>query len=992
MRSLKSFFHGAVFFMLSLVLPAVCGAQWTNWAQINTDGFGNTNNFSAFSMAVYGGKLYVGTWNNPDGCGVWRCDGSGTGDWTQINTNGFGSANNRGAHAMAVYNDCLYVGTANNTAGFEVWKYDGSSWTRVAGGGLGDSANTWAGSMVVHDNILYLGTSFQAGVFTYDGSTWTQINENGFGDSDNQQVRSLAVYGGKVYAGVYNTTDNANLYRYDGPTTSDWTLVASGGFGGNFVEFRSLAAYDGKLFIGGSGWSTSCQVWEYDGAAFTRNDPGASMQYDAARCMTVFQGKLYVGTGNDSGVPSGGQVWEYDGTTWDQVNDNGFGDTTNEAVHSLAADGSSLFAGVANSDGDGGKVFASVQAPIVTTQAVTGINTTTATGNGTISDLGYSNPTAYGVCWNTGGTPTTADSCTDEGAIAATGSFTSGMTGLTLGTTYYVRAYATNTAGTGYGDQVAFTTDAVLTMALTPVGGGTTTPAEGSDTNVDAGVPVNITATAAAGYNFVNWTAAPTGNAVFGNAAGASTNVTLTGSATISANFVRNFYTLTYIAGTGGSIQGPGSQTVAFGFNGAQVTALPEAGYSFSQWSDGVTTTTRTDTNVIGNIMVTAEFVINSYTLTYTAGTGGSIQGPTPQSVAYGFNGQQVTALPAEGYHFMQWSDGKTDNPRLDANVTGDISVTAEFEATPISSYPLTVHNGIGSGNYAAGHVVTIAADLPSDGLIFDQWAGDQEAVSGIYLPNAFVRMPDEPVTVTATYKNQGGDTYLLSVQKGDGDGNYLPGMVVNIFADEPADGLIFDRWTGASGYVTNSNLPATTLVMPSSDITVTATYKARGDQAYPLTVIDGSGSGDYLPGTIINPVADTPPAGQIFDQWTGDTNNLANINLPATYLYMPAAPTMLTATYKDQGTDEYTLTVSGGSGSGNYLPGTEVAISASVPEGLDFETWTGQTGWMLYTGLADTTLTMPEADITVMAEFTIDGNNDSHHSHSNCFIDSLLH
>lgn len=446
--------------MLFLVPPAVCWCQWTNWGQINTDGFGDTNNFSAFSMAVYGNKLYVGTWNNSTGCEVWRRDGSGAGDWTQINTDGFGSANNRGAHAMAIYNDCLYVGTANNVNGFEVWAYDGSSWTQKAGGGLGDTANTWASAMVVHDGKLYLGTSWQAGVFTHDGSTWTQINVNGFGDSDNQAIRSLAVYDGKMYAGVYNTADHANLYRYDGPTTADWTLVASGGFGGNFVEFRSLAAYDGKLFIGGAGWSVSCQVWEYDGTTFTRNDPGAAMQYDSARCMTVLQGKLYVGTGNDSGTPEGGQVWEYDGTSWDQVNDNGFGDTANEAVHSLAVDGSSLFVGVANSDGDGGKVFGSIQAPIVTTQAVTDITTTTATGNGTIADLGYSNPTAHGVCWNEGGAPTTADSHTDEGAAAATGPFASGMTGLSPTTTYYVRAYATNTEGTAYGNEISFSTAA----------------------------------------------------------------------------------------------------------------------------------------------------------------------------------------------------------------------------------------------------------------------------------------------------------------------------------------------------------------------------------------------------------------------------------------------------------------------------------------------------------------------------------------------------
>ena len=98
--------------------------------------------------------------------------------------------------------------------------------------------------------------------------------------------------------------------------------------------------------------------------------------------------------------------------------------------------------------------------PTVTTQAVTVIGTTTATGNGGISDLGSPDPTQHGVCWNTTGTPTIADSKTQEGAATLAGAFTSEMTGLLPGTTYYVRAYATNTAGTAYGDEVSFTTNA----------------------------------------------------------------------------------------------------------------------------------------------------------------------------------------------------------------------------------------------------------------------------------------------------------------------------------------------------------------------------------------------------------------------------------------------------------------------------------------------------------------------------------------------------
>ena len=126
----------------------------------------------------------------------------------------------------------------------------------------------------------------------------------------------------------------------------------------------------------------------------------------------------------------------------------------------------------------------------VTTQAVTDISITTATGNGNITDLGAPNPTQHGVCWNTSGTPTTSDTKTEDGAVAATGAFTSSMTGLSPNTTYYVRAYATNTAGTVYGTQVSFTTDpepaTVTTQAVTSI---TQTTATGNGNVTDLGVP-----------------------------------------------------------------------------------------------------------------------------------------------------------------------------------------------------------------------------------------------------------------------------------------------------------------------------------------------------------------------------------------------------------------------------------------------------------------------------------------------------------------------
>ena len=95
---------------------------------------------------------------------------------------------------------------------------------------------------------------------------------------------------------------------------------------------------------------------------------------------------------------------------------------------------------------------------IITTQAVTNIGINIATGNGNITDLGIPNPTAHGMCWNTTGTPTLSDNYSDEGVTSSTGAFTSGITGLDANTSYHVRAYATNSAGTAYGEEVSFST------------------------------------------------------------------------------------------------------------------------------------------------------------------------------------------------------------------------------------------------------------------------------------------------------------------------------------------------------------------------------------------------------------------------------------------------------------------------------------------------------------------------------------------------------
>jgi len=93
--------------------------------------------------------------------------------------------------------------------------------------------------------------------------------------------------------------------------------------------------------------------------------------------------------------------------------------------------------------------------PTVTTTAITAITETTATSGGNVTSDGGATVTARGVCWNTSTNPTTANSHTSNGT--GTGSYSSSLTSLTASTTYYVRAYATNSAGTSYGSNVSFT-------------------------------------------------------------------------------------------------------------------------------------------------------------------------------------------------------------------------------------------------------------------------------------------------------------------------------------------------------------------------------------------------------------------------------------------------------------------------------------------------------------------------------------------------------
>ena len=202
-----------------------------------------------------------------------------------------------------------------------------------------------------------------------------------------------------------------------------------------------------------------------------------------------------------------------------------------------------------------------------------------------------------------------------------------------------------------------------------------------------------MTATPDANYHFVSWSD--------GYPTAARTDLNVTANKSVTANFAIDTYTLTYTAGSGGTIVGTTPQTVNYGADGSLVTATPDANYHFVSWSDGYPTAARTDLNVTANKSVTANFAIDTYTLTYTAGANGSIVGTTPQTVNHGADGSLVTATPDANYHFVSWSDGYPTAARTDLNVTANKSVTANFA---IDTYTLT---------YTAGSGGTIVGTTP---------------------------------------------------------------------------------------------------------------------------------------------------------------------------------------------------------------------------------------------------------------------------------------
>ena len=333
--------------------------------------------------------------------------------------------------------------------------------------------------------------------------------------------------------------------------------------------------------------------------------------------------------------------------------------------------------------------------PVLTTTAVTGITLTTATSGGNITADGGGAVTARGVCWATTANPVIgALNTTTNGT--GTGIFASPITGLLPGTAYHVRAYATNGAGTAYGDDVPFTTTAiavptVTTTAITAI--TLTTAASGGNVTADGGGTVTArgvcwATTANPVIGALNTTTDGTGTGIFTSA--------ITGLLPGTAYHLR-----AYATNSAGTAYGA---DVPFTTTAVVVPTLTTAAVT------GITLNTAISGGNIsanGGAAVTARGVCWATTVNPTIGgatmtTDGTGSGP--------FISNLTSLLPGTAYHVRAYATNSAGTAYgADVPFTTTAASVPTLTTTAISTIALT--SAVSGGNITAngGSTVTVS-------------------------------------------------------------------------------------------------------------------------------------------------------------------------------------------------------------------------------------------------------------------------------------------
>ena len=430
------------------------------------------------------------------------------------------------------------------------------------------------------------------------------------------------------------------------------------------------------------------------------------------------------------------------------------------------------------------------------------------------------------------------------GSTSGGGTFTSGSTVTVTATpnTGYTFMYWTegaNVVSTSLDYSFSIITSRVLvanfseiadtyTVAVSsnPTAGGSATGG-GSFTS---GASVTVTATPNDGFVFTNWTE---GAIVVSSNAAYTFNIA--GNRILVANFtaIIDTYTLTVIAVNGTVVKNPDQAAYNSGTS-VQLTAIPNAGYTFTSWNGDASGSANPLTVVMNsNKTITANFtaVVNTYTLIVNAVNGTVVK--DPDQAAYNSGTSVVlTATPNAGYTFTGWSGDATGsvNP-LTVVMNANKNITANFTAV-VNTYTLVVNavNGTVVKNpdqaaYNSGTTVVLTA-TPNAGYTFTGWSGD---ATGSLNPLTVVMNANKNITAIFTAIV---NTYTLtvvavngSVVKNPDQAAYNSGTSVVLTAT-PDAGYTFTGW---SGDATGSLNPLTVIMDANKTITANFTKDPIG-------------------------------------------------------------------------------------------------------------------------------------------------------------------
>ncbi|HEY6874468.1 MAG TPA: hypothetical protein VI298_17250 [Geobacteraceae bacterium] len=343
---------------------------------------------------------------------------------------------------------------------------------------------------------------------------------------------------------------------------------------------------------------------------------------------------------------------------------------------------------------------------------------------------------------------------------------------------------------------------------------------------------------------------------------------------TIAATFAINTYTITATAGSGGSISPSGAVVVNYG--GSQIfTITPNTGYHVANVTvDGVSQgpiTSYTFSNVTANHMVVASFAINTYTITATAGSNGTVTPPTV-TANYGDN-QTFTITPNAGYHVADVTvDGASQGAIASytfTNITANHTIAATFA---INTYTITAAAGSGGTvtpatatvNYGSSQTFTITpntgyhvADVTVDGI-------SQGATTSYTFPNVTANhaiaasFAINAYTITATAGSGGTVTPATATVNSGGSQSITitPNAGYNI-ADVTVDGVS----QGAITSYTFTNITADHTIQATFVAnTITVTIDSPSDGATinrPDVMVTGTATnaGGYETGVTVNGV-----------------------------------------------------------------------------------------------------------------------------------------